>query len=37
MEELKEFCDFLDTEYEQVLGSVKTRWLVTTTCNYRSY
>jgi hypothetical protein len=27
MEELKEFCDFVDLEYKQVLGSVKTRWL----------
>jgi hypothetical protein len=27
VEELKEFCDFLDIEYKQVLGSVKTRWL----------
>jgi hypothetical protein len=27
VEELKEFCDFTDTEYKQVLGSVRTRWL----------
>jgi hypothetical protein len=27
VEEIKEFCDFVDTEYKQVLGSVKTRWL----------
>jgi hypothetical protein len=27
VEELKEFCDFFDTEYKQVLGSVKTRCL----------
>jgi hypothetical protein len=27
VEEFKEFCDFFDTEYKQVLGSVKTRWL----------
>jgi hypothetical protein len=27
VEELKEFCTFVDTEYRQVLGSVKTRWL----------
>jgi hypothetical protein len=27
VEELKEFCDFIDIEYKQVLGSVKTRWL----------
>jgi hypothetical protein len=27
VEELKEFCDFVDIEYKQVLGSVKTRWL----------
>jgi hypothetical protein len=27
VEELKEFCDFTDTEYKQVLGSVKIRWL----------
>jgi hypothetical protein len=26
-EQLKEFCDFIDIEYKQVLGSVKTRWL----------
>jgi hypothetical protein len=26
VEELKEFCDFVDIEYKQVLGSVKTRW-----------
>jgi hypothetical protein len=25
--ELKEFCVFVDIEYKQVLGSVKTRWL----------
>jgi hypothetical protein len=27
VEELKEFCYFVDIEYKQVLGSVKTRWL----------
>jgi hypothetical protein len=27
VEELKEFCDFVDVEYKQILGSVKTRWL----------
>jgi hypothetical protein len=27
VEELKEFCNFVDTEYKQVLGSVETRWL----------
>jgi hypothetical protein len=27
VEELKEFCDFVDIEYKQVFGSVKTRWL----------
>jgi hypothetical protein len=27
VEELKEFCDFIDVEYKQILGSVKTRWL----------
>jgi hypothetical protein len=27
VEELKGFCDFIDTEYKQVLGSIKTRWL----------
>jgi hypothetical protein len=27
VEEFKEFCDFVDIEYKQVLGSVKTRWL----------
>ena len=27
VEELKLFCDFVATEYKQVLGSVKTRWL----------
>jgi hypothetical protein len=27
VEELNEFCDFIDIEYKQVLGSVKTRWL----------
>jgi hypothetical protein len=27
VEELKEFCDFVDVEYEEILGSVKTRWL----------
>jgi hypothetical protein len=25
--ELKEFCDFANVEYKQVLGSVKPRWL----------
>lgn len=25
--ELKSFCEFVDVEYRQVLGSVKTRWL----------
>jgi hypothetical protein len=28
MEKLKEFCDFVDVEYKQILGSVKTRWLL---------
>jgi hypothetical protein len=27
VEELKEFYDFVDVEYKQILGSVKTRWL----------
>jgi hypothetical protein len=27
VKELKEFRTFVDTEYKQVLGSVKTRWL----------
>jgi hypothetical protein len=27
VEELKVFCDFVDVEYNQILGSVKTRWL----------
>jgi hypothetical protein len=27
VEELEKFCDFVDIEYKQVLGSVKTRWL----------
>jgi hypothetical protein len=27
VEELKEFCDFINAEYEQILGSVKTKWL----------
>lgn len=27
VEELKNFCNFAETEYKQVLGSVKTRWL----------
>jgi hypothetical protein len=27
VEELKTFCDFVDVEYKQILGSVKTRWL----------
>jgi hypothetical protein len=27
VEELKEFCDVVDVEYKQILGSVKTRWL----------
>jgi hypothetical protein len=27
VEELKEFCDFIDVEYKQILGNVKTRWL----------
>jgi hypothetical protein len=27
VEELEEFCDFVDIEYKQVLGNVKTRWL----------
>jgi hypothetical protein len=27
VEELKEFCDFVDIEYKQVLGSVKATWL----------
>jgi hypothetical protein len=26
VEELKEFCDFVDIEYKQILGSLKTRW-----------
>jgi hypothetical protein len=25
VEELKEFCDFIDIEHKQVLGNVKTR------------
>jgi hypothetical protein len=28
VEALKEFCDFVDVEYEQILGSVKTTWLL---------
>jgi hypothetical protein len=28
VEELKEFYDFVDIEYKQILGSVKTRWLL---------
>jgi hypothetical protein len=27
VEELKEFCDFVDIEYKEDLGSIKTRWL----------
>jgi hypothetical protein len=27
VEELKEFCDFVDVQYKQILGSVKTTWL----------
>jgi hypothetical protein len=27
VEELKEFCDFIDVEYKQILGNVITRWL----------
>jgi hypothetical protein len=27
VEELKEFCNFIDVECKQILGSVKTRWL----------
>jgi len=27
VEELKEFCNFTNTQYKNVLGSVKTRWL----------
>jgi hypothetical protein len=27
VEELKAFCDFVDIQYKQVLGSVKIRWL----------
>lgn len=27
VEELKNFCDFVEIEYKRVLGSVKTRWL----------
>jgi len=27
VETLKEFCDFTNTQYKNVLGSVKTRWL----------
>jgi hypothetical protein len=27
VEALKEFCDFTNTQYKNVLGSVKTRWL----------
>lgn len=26
VEELKEFCDYTNTQYKKVLGSVKTRW-----------
>jgi hypothetical protein len=28
VEELGEFCDFVDIEYKQILESVKTRWLL---------
>jgi hypothetical protein len=28
VEELKEFCDFIDVEYKQSLGSVNTKWLL---------
>jgi hypothetical protein len=28
VESLKEFCQFVDTEYQQLLGYSKTRWLV---------
>ena len=27
VEELKEFCDFVEIEYKQLLGYSKTRWL----------
>jgi hypothetical protein len=27
VEGLKEFCDFGDIEYKQILGIVKTKWL----------
>jgi hypothetical protein len=27
VKEMKEFCDFVDVEYKQILGNVKTRWL----------
>jgi hypothetical protein len=27
VEELKEFCDFVDVEYKQILGCVNTKWL----------
>lgn len=27
VEALKSFCSFVEVEYKQVLGSVKTRWL----------
>ena len=27
VEALKEFCDFINTQYNNLLGSVKTRWL----------
>jgi hypothetical protein len=26
-EELKEFCDFVDVEYKEILGIVRIRWL----------
>jgi hypothetical protein len=28
VEELKECCDFVDVEYKQILGSVRTKWLL---------
>jgi hypothetical protein len=27
VEELKGFCDFIDVEHKQILGSVETKWL----------
>jgi hypothetical protein len=37
VEEWKEFCDFVDVEYEQILGSVKPKVVVTSTCNNQRY